>query len=259
MQVKKIRCLSLPEGVPVPHLDTWAEVKEHFGGDELRAVDVLNKYGRQKDSLVNAREFLSTVVDAVSPVVEDGKTYNGFAFPLWDRKTKAPLKKDDEKASPETDADHLNRFCEAVATGTHQVKGFTPTGADDEKKIESVWGLLQKVIDQHGPFPFDLKQATKAGGKPKNPPKYAIAAATNIINGGAARVKDWTAKFTNGYESKGYGFVEPITFKPFDQAAPKGATPEQVEAVRQSNITNLAWAIAAVEDQKRENAKTEYA
>lgn len=260
MQTKLIRSLSLPKGVPVPQFDTIAEFMAHMGGDEAKAVEIPNKYGRQKDSLVNARDFLSAVV--ATPVGKkydaDGKAFDGVGFAVLDRKTKQPITGDAKKDDPETESDHLDRFAVAVATGKYTVKGFTPTGKDDKEKVKSVWELLQKIIDQHGPFPFDLKQATRVG-KPKNPPKFALDAAVSIINGGVERVKEWTKRFTEGYESKGYGFVEPIEFSAFDQVPVKGATAEQIEATRQSNINNLAWAIAAAEEQKRQNtAKKEY-
>lgn len=259
MKTVPVRSLSLPKGVPVPHFDTLKEVVAHFNGDELKAVDVLNKYGRQKDSLVNAREFLSLVVaDAVS--YKDGdKEYPGYNFPILDRKTKKPITGDAKKDDPETESDHLNRFVKAVVTGALTVKGFTVTGKDDAEKTKSVWGLLQTVIDAHGPFPFDLNESKRAGGKAKNPPKYATDAAVSIIGGGAKRVADWTKKFEEGYESGGYGRVEPIEFSPFNQVPPAGSTPEQIEALKQSNIINLAWAVAAVEEQKRNNqVKKEY-
>jgi hypothetical protein len=253
MKTVHVRSLSLPKGVPVPHYDTLVELREHVKGDDNKLVDVLNKYGRQKDSLVNARDWLSEVAakgDAELKIPSLG-------FPVHDRETKKPLTNTD-KDKPETESTHLDRFVTAVAAGKHQVSGLTVTGKDDEEKEKSVWAFLQTLIDKHGPFPFDLNEKARAG-KPKNPPVWAKDAATSIVNGGAKRTGEWVDKFTNGYESKGYGHVDPIEFSPFDVAAAKGASPEEVEKVRQTNITNLAWAIVAVEEQKRaKQAKAEY-
>lgn len=248
-----IRSLSLPVGVPVPHFETLDEARKHLNGNELLIVDLLNKYGRQKDSLVNARDFLSEVVDTEAGKVfkYDDKEFKGLGFPRL-------TKKDGDKTVPsETETEHLDRFASAVAAGKVTVPGFTPTGTDPAAKEESVWTFLQKVIEQHGPFPFDLNASTRVG-KPKKPAVYAVTAATNIINN--HNEAGWAKKFTQGYESPGFGFVDPITFSDFQQKPAKGATPEQVEAVRQSNINNLAFAIMAVEEFKRsKQTKAEYA
>lgn len=244
MKTVHVRCMSLPKGVPVPHLDTLAEAKDHVKGDENKIVDLLNKYGRQKDSLVNAREYISQEVDKTG-------------FKIHDRKTGKPLLGND-KDEPETDTDHLERFVTASVAGKASAPGLTVTGKDDKEKIKSVWAYLQTIVDKHGPFPFDLNQKARVG-KVKNPPVWAKDAATSIINGGAKKVAEWTDRFTNGYESKGFGRVGPIEFSDFDQVAPKGASAEDVEKVKTSNINNLAWAIVAAEEFKRAaTAQKEY-
>lgn len=246
MKVNNIRCMSLPKGVPVQEFDTLAEALSHVKGDETKLVGVLNKYGRQKDSLVDAREYLSEQVEAL-----------GFKIPTHQEK-----QGDKTVAVPDwTDKEHLNNFVSAAADGKVKVAGLTVNGGDLKAKKESVWTFLQSIIDKHGKWTFDLNETVRVS-KAKKIPQFLLDAATTIINNGAKSIAKWQKNLTEGYNSEGYGDIEPVAFAPFNQTAPAGASTTDAEAVRKSNIENLARALVQVEDQKRalrKDLKKEYA
>lgn len=261
MEVKSVRSLGLPKGVPVNQFTTMAEATKHHKNGELGILDVINKYGRQKDSLVNARDWLSGVVD---------KT---LSFPVWDKKTKKPLLGTD-KDEPETESSHIERFVDGVVSGKVSVpavtlsdevtppvpiKAFTPVGKDDKEKTASVWIYLQSLVDAHAPWSFDLNAATRVGGKAKNPPKFALDGATSIFSGGDKKIAEFTKKFTEGYKRADGIVIDGFAFAPFNTVAPAGANAADVEKVRQTNLTNLAWAIVTAEEQVRaKSAAKEY-
>jgi hypothetical protein len=238
MQVKYCNSrLDLPKGVPVPHFETLSELLTHLGGGpqaEVKLVGIANKYGRQKDSLVNARDHISEALEKV--------------VPRLDKTTKKPVDWNSEKVDPETENAHIDRSVGVLVGGKASAPGLTVNGGTDQEKAKSVWAYVQSaIVDKHGPFAMDLN-ASQRVGRTKNPPKWAITAAESILKNPKS-VQTWMDNFTNGYKAKGFGDIPAgsIGFTPFN-------TPDAT-----ANVANLAWAINAAEEFKRENSvKSEY-
>ncbi len=239
MKVQNVRCMALPKGVPVPHFDTVKEALDHCKGNEVTLVDTLNRYGRQKDSLVEARTFLADQLEDTLgfKMKMDTVTENGESV----------------EVPAETEKEFINRFVKEVATGEFKAPKVTLKSTDPKGRAVEVWNFLQGIIDAHGPFPFDLNAAERAVTVRK-PTKTALAAAQTIINNKAEAKgeKNWT----NGYDHPAGFRIDPFAFKPFRTPVPAKATPEEAQAVRDTNLKNLAFAIMADLEQEREKTPT---
>ena len=223
-----------PLYIPVSRFESLAEVLAHVNGDESKIVDVVSNYGQQKDSLVDGREFIST------------KIVELYKFPRLT--TTVKVDGVDTQVDDDTDNDHVKRFIAAVAQGT--ANSDLVSGTTVETRQVEISTILQKLINDHGPFTMNLNAAQRSS-KPKEPADYALKAATGIIAAKAEKV--WVDRFT-----KGHGGVPPTAFESFTNKAAKDAKAENHEAVKTANIRALAFAIMAREKAKSELAKAEY-
>jgi hypothetical protein len=227
-------------------------------------TDVINKYLRQKDALVDGRKQLVALIETttsfarkMTTVVVDGKP------------TEAP---------DETDGPYFQRFLTAATAGNVKEVKVNPALNEEQREAE-VYSWLQKLADKCGDvdqagaevkwnddntpganayaFKLDMTRPPKAPGKPKTPPKYAMDGATNIINNKSEA--GWIKKFAEGFTAKTGEKIVPIKHESFTTSVPTGATPEQAESIRKANIAALAWAITDVEDQKRAQRVADYA
>lgn len=263
MKVDRIRTIKLPLGIRVLQYED-ADVRKllEVPANLTLVTDIINKYCRQKDALVEFRDDLTVAL------IEDIK------FPMEMETVKVDGK--DVKQPAETPGEHLIRFISALIKGEFVHPKFPVTGADNNAKEASVYAALQTFADTMGDtdikgvaiprdektgrltapgysYRLDIARPERKPGKAKTPPDYAIEGATSIINNGSEA--KWAEKFTKGFKDAQGVTIDPIAFQPFDTKAPKGADAAAVEAVRQTNITNLAWAIAEKEAQVREKTK----
>jgi hypothetical protein len=233
MKTVHVRSMDLPKGIPVPHFETIDEIRKHLKSGDAGIVDLINKYGRQKDSLPNSKDWFIETLESLGfkQARADGKPATG---------------EDGEKL--ESDSKMLDRFVASVVKGTFTVPGFTVTGADDKAKTASVWEYLQGLVDKHGDFTMDLNASSRVGGA-KKVPVHCIEAAKRVIANGAKSVAKWKKNFEGGFDFDGVQ-IGSIPFAPFDTAIPAGAKEEDAAAIRKANETNLARAIAAAFDAK---------
>lgn len=221
-------------------------------GELALVTDAINKYLRQKTALVQSRTDISDKIGALG-------------FP---RKVKTVMVDDEPVETPdETEAKYIGRFIAALVAGEFKHKAVK-AAAPEQREVEA-YAVLQSLADLCGDTDDDGKpketppcyvldiHTPERVSKPKTPTKKAIENATNIINNKSE--KKWIERFTKGYNSPTGGPIPPIPFKEFTTVAPKGATAEEVEAVRQQNITHLAWAIMGVEEAARRNQEAEKA
>jgi hypothetical protein len=248
METIRVRSLSLPLGVNVPHFTDLKEALASVKGDQAKILEVINKYGRQKDSLVNARSYLSdTVADSLK-------------FARLTKKGEAVTDKT-EATDIETESDHLNRAVAAAIAGQWTPPGLTipaPVAGAKPEDVEAaaeaaVWSFFQSIIDaspaeggfKTGEFPFDLNATARVGKKKKIAPWAINAARTIITNGSQAK---WVTQFTNGYTDRAKVAHPPVAFAPFDVKAADGQDPVAVE---NSNVENLARAIEIDEENRK--------
>jgi hypothetical protein len=225
-------------------------------------TDMCNKYLRQKDALVDARNDLDTML------VEDIK------FPTLTEVVKEDGK--DVTVRAEKPGQYLNRLVDALVKGTFSHPKLPVTGTDPKAKEASVYTALQALMDTLGDVTTDgtaIKRDEKTGrltapgyayrldmarpervSKPKTPPDYALEGATQIITKGSE--SKWKEKFAKGFTDANGVVIDPIAHEAFDVKPAKGATVEETEKVKQSNILALAWAITAKEQQVREKTKS---
>lgn len=207
----------------------------------------INADRRQKVALVEFRQDLSEKIEAlgfkrkVESITKDGQTV---------------------EVPAETEGDHIGRFTDALADGSLTLDGFTLPSGDDKVKNNAAIAYLQKLAftcgdktDAEGNpcYQLDVTRPVRVA-KSNLIPKWAMdAAATIIKNGSQAK---WKANFTNGYTSVAGIAVDPVPFEDFEQVAAAEATPEQAEAIAQSNQKRLAAAVQAArknEDSKRQS------
>lgn len=234
--------MDLPKGIPVPHFETLDEVRKHLKTGEAGIVELVNKYGRQKDSLPNSKDWFIETLEALGfkQVQSNGKPATGAK---------------EEKL--ESDSKMVDRFVAAAVKGEVKPPGLTVTGKDDKEKAESVWAFLQGLVDKHGDFAMDLNASSRVGG-PKKIPAHCLDAARRVITNGAKSIAKWTAQFTNGFDFDGVA-IGPIAFAPFDVAPPKGADETAIAAVRKANEENLARAISAAFDARAQKQSSTFA
>ena len=259
---------------PVEQFSTMAEILADFKQDESRVVGVVNKSARQKDALVDCREDVS---DAIAAPPDKGLEleYNGkkvklpgFGF-ARKMKTKKVEGKPDQQVPDWTDQEHIDAFIASVASGAFTVPGFTPTGTDAAAKSASVRSLIQtRIIDAHGPYTLKGSLLAEARvRKPKTAPQWLLQAATGVINAcldpktgkfnpNAKGIAKWRHNCEKGYETEvppGSGrkvTLQPITPAPF-WTPEDNKDPKVNEAIRATNINNLALAFDEFEAQKR--------
>lgn len=209
----------------------------------------VNADRRQKVALVDFRADLSDKIIAcgfarkTEPVTKDGKTEEVFA---------------------ETEGDHIKRFTAALAGNTFQPNGFTlPTG-DEKVKDDAAYAFLQKMAftcgdktDEEGNpcYELDINRPARTASGRGILPKWAMDAATNIINNGSEQ--KWIGNFTNGYTSASGILIDPIVFESFTQNG--GTTPEEKASVLDRNRKNLAAAIVSVRRQEETKRAPEFA
>lgn len=263
MKVEYVSTLGLPKGVRVMQYEE-ADVKKllETPANLIVLTDILNKYLRQKDALVDARADLDTLL------LEDVK------FPTL--KTTVKEEGKDVEVRNEKPGQYLDRLCDALVKGTFSHARLPVTGTEPKAKESSVYNALQAIMDTLGDVTTDgtaIKRDEKTGrltapgyayrlditrpertSKPKTPPDYALEGATQIITKGSEA--KWAEKFAKGFTDANGVVIDPIVHEPFNVKAEKGATAEAVEAVKQKNIVALAWAIASKEQQVREKTKS---
>lgn len=263
MKVEYISTLGLPKGVRVQQYEE-AEVKKLLDtpNNLVIVTDIVNKYLRQKDALVDARNDLDTLL------LEDIK------FPTLTEKVKEDGK--EVEVRKEKPGQYIDRLVEALIKGTFNHPKLPVTGTDPKSKEASIYNALQALMDTLGDVDTAgaaIKRDDKTGrltapgyayrldiarpertSKPKNPPEYAVVGATQIIAKGSE--SKWAEKFAKGFTDANGVAIDPIVHEAFNVKPAKGASVEEVEKIKQSNITALAWAIAAKEQQVREKTKS---
>lgn len=259
MKVERVRTIGLPLGVRVLQYED-ADIKKSLETPANLTIvtDIINKYLRQKDALVEFRDDLLSVLTDV------------IGFKMLTVTTKVDGK--DVITPDEKPGEYLDRLTAALISGEFSHARLPVTGADNKAKETSVYNAFQAIADTLGDvdakgvaIPVDpaTKKRTAAGfaykldiarpervSKPKTPPEYAVTGATSIINNGSEG--KWAEKFTKGFKDAQGVTIDPIAFQPFDVKPAKDATPAEVEAVRAANILALAWAITEKEAQVRE-------
>ena len=169
MQKSYVGSLGLPKGFSIEQYETLAEIQADTKSDAL-IVDIVNKYCRQKDCLVDGRDKLAEMVNA--------KT--GFA---WVTKTVTSKDKDGVESTSEeideTEGKYLSRFVEAIVAGDFSSQDFPVSGDTVEAKTASVNEGLQRYADS---IPLRVNAFTpERTKKDKQAGKLALAAADNII------------------------------------------------------------------------------
>lgn len=259
MKVDYVNSQSLPKGFRVKQYEDSDIAAMVSDPAKLRLVtDGINKYERQKDALVRARTQLVEKIVAA-----------GYKRP----ETTVKVDGKDETTFDNTEGKDIGIFWNGLISGT--ITNKVVTGKTPEEREPQADAFMQSLADQCGEvdekdgpnkgksletppcFVLDLSESAKRESKPKTPPKFAIEGATNIINNKAE--KKWVDRFTKGYKNDAGIQLPAFSFDSFTQVAPKDATPEAAQAVRQSNITNLAFAIAINEANLRDLTKKEYA
>ena len=207
----------------------------------VRITEAVNADRRQKVALVDARYDLSEKID------------KSFSF---SRKTKSVVADGVTTTVPdETEGAHIKRFTDAIADGSHTVSGFTPSSGDAKAKEVSALAFLQSIADGLGVYTLNLDKAVRKGGTGLIP-KWALDAAATIIKNGNQAT--WATKFATGYTNNKGIVIDAFTAGDFQQVAHHGSTPEAIEVVHQSNVKNLAKAIAEVRRQENEKTQVEF-
>lgn len=265
MQVSYVTSMDLPKGIPVEQY-TSPEITAAVAKDPKvldRLTEIANLYLRQKDALVDARDWLWETIKKKTSYLgfetEDVKAADGTITKV----EKYPEQK------------NINKFVADLLTGTFKTDKVVITGTDSETREASVWSVLQSWIDAASKTETDDKGAevplpagrlsrwyndfTKAPrvGKAKVPAKWASEQALVIINNKseAKWVKNWTAGYTNKAGIK----IDPFVFQPFNTVPAKDATAEVVGSTRETNLKNLAFALMDDAAQVRAKTSAEYA
>lgn len=267
MQLIYKESLGLPQGFRVNIFEP-AEIVEMCKDPKKLAnvTNFVNMYLGQKDTLVAGRSDLVHYLETKTSFPREMETS------VVDGKTVQEPKL--------TEAKHIAAFIAAAVAG--KVKEVKVDLAQNEEQREAaVYAFLQTLANQCGDFDekgnpvardkddwltapafaykLDVTRPEKTA-KAKAPAKYALEGASNIIDkGGDKSIAVWKDKLTKGFTAKTGEKITPIVFQPFDTKPTNGATPEQAEAIRQTNLQNLAWAIEEVEAQKRAQRAGEYA
>ena len=214
-----------------------------------RVTDCVNADRRQKIALVDARFDLSEKITAIT----------------FSRLTKQITKDNVSVTVPaETEGEHIKRFTDALVKGTFETPGFTLPSGDEKQKETAAYAFLQSIASTCGDKTFNNQPAyvldiTKAVRKPGTGliAKWAMDAAATIIKNGNQAA--WVTKFTSGYTSPRGIAIPPITFGDFTAVAAHHSTPEQVQAVHETNQKNLAKAIAEVRRIENDLMQPEFA
>lgn len=226
MHEEYIDSMGLNSGLRIGLFDSIEEL-DNAAGKTGATLAFANQTLGEKDGLVAGRKAFSKTLNERT----------SFPFVMGTREKQDPndkTKKITVEVRNETDKDYVDRFRDAILSGTFTHADFPA----DEAKLEAA---LQSLADSLGVFNVDPKAAVRVG-KAKLPSKNALAGADNIIKNNAQEI--WVKKFTK----------EKIAFENFQAVAADGATPEEVGAVAEKNRLALAWAI-----QHRMNAAaTEY-
>lgn len=263
MKVDRVRTIGLPLGVRVLQYED-SDVKKALETPANLAIvtDIINKYLRQKDALVDFRD------DLLSVLTQD------IGFKMLTTTTKVDGK--DVTVPDEKPGEYLDRLVASLISGEFSHAKLPVSGADNKSKETSIYNAFQALADLLGDvdaknvevkrdektgrlltpgfaYKLDIARPERKSAKPKTPPDYAIEGATSIINNGSEA--KWAEKFTKGFTDAQGVKIDPIAFQPFDVKPAKGADAATVEATRQSNILALAWAIAEKESQVREKTK----
>lgn len=228
MKIEYVSSLALLKGIRVEQYEPADIATAIKDPKNLGFVtDIVNKYLRQKSALVEGRDQLSTLI------VEKLK----FAPKLDKVKKVVDGKEEIIESWAETEGELIARFRAAVRKGEFKVEGWPTDEAGFEAKLQELADQCGDTDDQgkslYTPprFKLDITVPERVK-KDKNPPKYAVEAATNIIkNGSQAK---WVATFKK----------ESVAFEDFS-----------VKGDDAGNLRRLAWAIKAREDAK---AKNEY-
>lgn len=256
MKVEYVDSLGLPKGFRVKQYED-ADIAKLTQDPKWLAfiTNACNKYERQKDALVRARSDISKLiikagfVRKATTATVDGKEVTTFDW---------------------TEGKHISNFIEALITGT--LAHPKVTAKNEEQREAEAYNVLQALADQCGEvhedgekkgqlkesppcYVLDLSTPERVS-KPKTPSKRAVEGATNIINKG--NEAKWIERFAKGYTNANGIVIDPIVHEPFNVKPAKNATPEEVEKVRQSNITALAWAITEDMEQVREKTAKSY-
>jgi hypothetical protein len=223
-----------------------ADIVALVGSGKVEEVTIaVNADRRQKEALVNFRKDLVEKIEAlgykrpVESVEKDGKTV---------------------ETPTNTEGEDIKLFVDGLTTGNITVTGFERPSGDDKVQETAALAFLQTLAFQCGDekdesgnpcYVLDVTRPVSTPGAKGAIPKWAMEAAGNIIkNNSTAK---WITNFTNGYTSASGIVIDPIPFESFVQHAHAHATPEEKEALHQSNIKRLAAAIQAV--RKQEDAK----
>lgn len=263
MKVSRVRTIGLPSGIRCLQYEEADITKALTVPANLVIVtDIINKYLRQKDALVDFRDDLITTLTDV------------IKFPMLVETVKEDGK--DVTVPAEKPGEYLDRMVVALVKGEFTHPKFPVSGADNKAKEASVYSALQAIADTLGDvdekgaavardpksgrllapgfaYKLDIARPERKPGKAKTPPDYAVEAAQNIINNKSEA--KWAEKFTKGFVDANKVTIDPISFESFVTVPKPGATAQEVEACRALNITNLAWAIAEKEAQVREKTK----
>lgn len=215
-----------------------------------RVTDCVNADRRQKVALVDARYDLSVLIHE-----------SGF-----ERKYDVAIKDGEEVKTPaETENTHIKRFIDALVDGSYAPTGFTLPSGDDKTKEIAALAYLQKLAftcgdktDEAGNpcYTLDINKAVRKAGTGLLP-KWALEAAAQIIKNG--NQASWAEKFAKGYTSARGIVIDPIAAGNFQQVAASNATAEEIEAVHQSNVKNLAKACVEARRQETEKMQPEFA
>lgn len=257
--------MDLPKGVPVEQY-TDAEITAAVAKDPkvlTRLTEIANLYLRQKDALVDARDWLWEAI----------KTKTGYNL----------FETEDVKASDGTitkveknaEQKNINKFVADLLTGTFKTDKVVITGTETDAREASIWATLQSWIDAASKTDTDDKGAevplptgrlsrwyndfTKAPrvSKPKEPAVWAKEVAQRVLDNKAE--SKWVTNWTKGYTNKAGIKIDPFVFQPFNTVAPKDAKPEVVEATKNANLKALAFAFMDDAAQVRAKTSGEYA
>lgn len=268
MQVNYIELtsLALPKGIPVAEYQT-SDITAAVAKDPKvveRLTDIANLYLRQKDALVDARDWIWEAIKAKTKYdkfeTEEVKSSDGTVT----------------KVEKHPEAKNINKFVADMLTGTFKTDVIAITGTTDDTREASIWAVLQSWVDAasktaynettkaDGPLPTgqlsrwynDFVKAPRVS-KPKEPAKWAAEIAQRVIaNKSEAK---WVANWTKGYTNKAGIKIDPFVFQPFDAVPAKDATAEAAAAVRDTNVKNLGFAFMEDAAQVRAKTSTEYA
>jgi len=210
----------------------------------------INADRRQKVALVAFRADASEKIEA-----------KGFS-----RKTTTVTKDGETSEVPsETEGDHIQRWIDALASGSFTEPDFTLPSGDDQVKETAALAHFQKLAftcgdhtddDGNPAYKLDVNRPERTASKGILP-KWALEAAGNIIkNNSQAK---WIKNFTEGYTSGSGITIDPIPFESFGAHAPAHATPEEKELVHKTNQKRLASAIVTVRKQEEAKRAPEFA